>query len=347
MKKTLIVLLLPLIYSTYLFAQTTTEPCTIIGIDNNYITIRHNKTGQVRMFKANTADLSTLKQGTKLNTSIINGRITNINGLERTYELIDPSYGEPCCGITGILPDPADPCCGIVSIKNLQSGSVFSFKAPNELTKLLSTGDHVYIHSSLPPNEIINTAEAKNEIINPHEPVNGFAFIQVNNNAAMVASSSSSSGRKNMYAFPIINNNEEVKEQDPWEITTTGNKSVTSKFIGTNAADIINALAFSSGDKLVLATHDYPVVLTPGIYNVTINNIPVKNVPLEKSRSTRIKVGYFVFSNSTWAIYDETGKQLYLSSGKGKFAIPIGKYQIRFGEAKLQQSLKENETIEF
>jgi hypothetical protein len=347
-------------YMPLLIAQKPGEPCcSVIGTDkaSMIITIRDNYTGQVSQFKSSEKDFATLKSGSRVSSSFASKKITGINGLERVYDLIEPSYGEPCCGITGIQPDPIDPCCGVVSAKDAATGAVFQFKAPKEITAHLKAGDKVHrffaappnemVNSSLPPNEIANSLPP-NEIVNPSLPPNEFAFIQLNiNDAGMHASASSSSG-KNVYAYPVIKNKKEDQNaSDLWEIALPPNKTTASVFAGTNANGTTNAMTISSGDKLLIATHSYPVVLAPGIYNVSINNIPIKNVPLEKGKSTRIRVGYFVFSSSNWAIYNESGQQLYLSAGTGRFAIPIGNYQIRFGETKLQQSLKENEVVEF
>ena len=353
-----------------LFAQKPGEPCcSVIGTDkaSMTITIRDNHTGQVSQFKSSEKDFATLTSGSRVSTSFASKKITGINGLEKVYDLIEPSYGEPCCGITGIQPDPGDPCCGIVSAKDAATGATFQFKAPKEITAHLKAGDKVLRFFAVPPNEIVNPSASTNdktmhslppneiahslppnEIVDPSLPPNEFAFIQLKiNDAGMHASASSSSG-KNVYAYPVIKNKKDDQNaSELWEITLPPNKTTASVLAGTNANGTTNAMAISSGDKLLIATHSYPVVLAPGIYNVSINNIPIKNVPLEKGKSTRIRVGYIVFSSSNWSIYNESGQQLYLSAGTGRFAIPIGNYQVRFGETKLQQTVKEEEVIEF
>ncbi len=74
--------------------------------------------------------------------------------------------------------------------------------------------------------------------------------------------------------------------------------------------------------------------VTPGMYTIKLNTVPVENIQAEAGKETRIKAGILnMMSYGSWNIYDETKKIFYTSGNKPqKLALPPGIYQLKFGD---------------
>ena len=74
--------------------------------------------------------------------------------------------------------------------------------------------------------------------------------------------------------------------------------------------------------------------VSPGMYTIKLNTVPVENILVESGKETRMKAGILnIMSYGSWNIYDETKKKFYTSGNKPqKFALPPGTYQLKFGD---------------
>ncbi len=137
-----------------------------------------------------------------------------------------------------------------------------------------------------------------------------------------------------------------MEDAQPWVQTDGASRAASARLTGTVPSGTRFETAVYAGDQLVLSTQIYPIVLSPGTYRVKINNIPVEDVPLQKGKNTKLRVGYISFSSADWSIYDESGMNLYLSGvEKGKVAVPVGKYTIRTGNKRQPQKVDDDMTI--
>lgn len=129
----------------------------------------------------------------------------------------------------------------------------------------------------------------------------------------------------NFHKDSIFNRNTSAFDPGKMKISRTGYPDIllTSKDI----RDIKGP--FEKGNRL------YP--LDPGIYQITLNNVLVENVPIEADKKTRIKVGVLnVFeapptnNGPFWRLYKfgstSSGNDYINSDSYGRATLPIGKY---------------------
>jgi hypothetical protein len=89
--------------------------------------------------------------------------------------------------------------------------------------------------------------------------------------------------------------------------------------------------------------------LAPGNYNFRFNSIPIENVPVEKGKETRFRLGILnIISKGTWNLSDESKKKYYTSGNKPvKMAFPVGTYQFTFEEKTYRIQIKEGVVLKF
>jgi hypothetical protein len=90
------------------------------------------------------------------------------------------------------------------------------------------------------------------------------------------------------------------------------------------------------------------VIVSQGTYKVTINNVPVLNVPINKGHDTRLRCGVLnVVSQSYWDLSDAKGDTFYTSNnGPMKLPVPIGTYTFNLGGQKQVIVIEEGKTVE-
>jgi hypothetical protein len=88
--------------------------------------------------------------------------------------------------------------------------------------------------------------------------------------------------------------------------------------------------------------------LNSGKFELVLNNVPVKDVPIESSKTTELKYGMLkVNSKSSWSIWDASGKNHFKTENGGKkMVFPAGTYIIKMGGANVKVELKDGETVE-
>lgn len=90
------------------------------------------------------------------------------------------------------------------------------------------------------------------------------------------------------------------------------------------------------------------VIVSAGEYKITINDVPVLNVPIKKGHDTKLRCGVLnVVSQSYWDLSDATGKTFYTSNnGPQKLPVPIGTYTFNLGGQKQTIVIEEGKTLE-
>jgi|GEM_PF-6051693 len=88
--------------------------------------------------------------------------------------------------------------------------------------------------------------------------------------------------------------------------------------------------------------------LNAGKFELVLNNVPVKEVPIEGGSRTELKWGVLqVNSNSSYTIWDATGKNHFKTENSGsRLVLPVGKYIIKIGGANVKIEVKAGETVE-
>jgi hypothetical protein len=89
--------------------------------------------------------------------------------------------------------------------------------------------------------------------------------------------------------------------------------------------------------------------IVPGNYSFKFNGIPIDNVPVERGKEIKLKVGILnMMSTGHWELYDESKKIYYTSGNKPvKKAFPIGKYIFTFEGKEYRMRLKEGTVLKF
>lgn len=87
--------------------------------------------------------------------------------------------------------------------------------------------------------------------------------------------------------------------------------------------------------------------LSPGLYDLEINHIWIKGVPIEKGNDTRLKTGVLHVPNKTaWTLYDETKQNVLInSSSTQKRGLPIGKYKLSLKGQDHDIEIKDGKTV--
>lgn len=89
--------------------------------------------------------------------------------------------------------------------------------------------------------------------------------------------------------------------------------------------------------------------LPPGLYDLEINHIRIKGVPVEKGNDTRLKAGVLHVRNKTpWTLYDEAKQKVLInSSSEEERGLPIGKYKLSIKEQDHDIEIKDGKTVKY
>jgi hypothetical protein len=89
--------------------------------------------------------------------------------------------------------------------------------------------------------------------------------------------------------------------------------------------------------------------LQPGLYDLEINHIWIKEVPVEKGNDTRLKAGILHIKNKTpWTLYDEAKQNVLInSSSEEERGLPIGKYKLTIRDEDHDIEIKDGKTVKY
>jgi len=294
------------------FAQGDSEPCcNVIGIDaaKGMVTVRDKTSGKLSQFKADAMDLRGIQKGDAVNVSV--DKIVSINGAKRTYATLRPDYGEPCCNIVKIEPDAGEPCCNMVTLAQNSSNQTYSIQVPKQIAGTLKKGQAVAMDAT-----------------------SNMAVIQ-----------SSYGGQIAAYGYPAESGESAsgISSADKWTVkANSALKGASGRlhFDNPSGSKWVLYIYAMADNKYITSYADVnnngSVVVMPGEYKITINDVPVLNVPIKKGHDTKLKCGVLnVVSQSYWDLSDETGKTMYTSNnGPLKIPVPIGTYTFNLGGQK-------------
>lgn len=90
-------------------------------------------------------------------------------------------------------------------------------------------------------------------------------------------------------------------------------------------------------------------VLPPGLYDLEINHILIKGVPVEKGNNTRLKTGVLHIRNKTpWTLYDEAKQKVLVNGSSAETrGLPIGKYKLTIKEQDHDIEIKDGKTVKY
>jgi hypothetical protein len=89
--------------------------------------------------------------------------------------------------------------------------------------------------------------------------------------------------------------------------------------------------------------------LPPGLYDLEINHILIKGVPVEKGNNTRLKAGVLHIRNKTpWTLYDEAKQKVLINgSSEEERGLPIGKYKLSIKGQDQDVEIKDGKTVKY
>ncbi|HEY0356243.1 MAG TPA: hypothetical protein VGC29_08570 [Flavisolibacter sp.] len=265
---------------------------------------------------------------------IIHARVYNADPINSNVDRAEPTGAtslndiisknlkgvDPINGIVSIEVDNAEPISSIITLKGKQ-GKLYRFRLPSSIAKTQKIGDPVYV-----------------------EPVNGIAIIQSN-----------AGGNLASYGYPIGTENASATSSNAkWEIKPNTLKGSSGRILIDNPEGSTWTIYFYTmpDEKYVTSfaesNNKGVFVLAPGEYKVTLNDVPVLNVPVKKAHDTRIKCGTLsVVSEGVFYIYDETKTTSFTSGNKPiKMPLPVGTYQFELNGQFQVLVIKEGEIVE-
>jgi hypothetical protein len=301
------------------------DPPDGIGPVDAITLVRDNITGRTFLFHADVTDKNNLHVGDAINADMLSNKITAINGIERGYPIKEPNWGQPCCGITSIHPNPLEPCCGIVTIQN--NGIRYSFSVPKNISSALKIGQPAYMALK-----------------------NSYAFFQVNTNGSMAT-----------YSYPTENNasmgtktgstprrdssggmgsnggmTRVTMGNNSWEIKSDPNlKGLGGEVIMQIPKEIrfnTHMKFFNAGDtKKVVASWfgNNKADLLEGTYDIVVDDkYTIKNVPVEKGKQTILHMGVLQWSSYGTVTLENGDHQKFSYAPPFKIVLPEGTYYI-------------------
>lgn len=141
---------------------------------------------------------------------------------------------------------------------------------------------------------------------------------------------------------------------EAWElIPNTALKGATGRLVFECKDSLtITAHLFRAGEQRHFETWHQcrKVNFIPGMYDINVNGQRISNVPVEKGKDTRIKLGFLQMNltdNSGWQVLDLSGKKVYNNYGTRRIALPVGQYKISMQGREMPINIKDRQLTEF
>ena len=144
--------------------------------------------------------------------------------------------------------------------------------------------------------------------------------------------------------------NENTKEK--WVINQVNAKSDNGELFVNLPKDTEWDIAiYAAGSSKILSNTmlQTSFTLPPGSYDLEINHIWIKGVPVEKGNNTRLKTGMLHIANKTpWTLYDESKQTVLINSSSAETrGLPVGKYKLTIMGQDHDIEIKDGETVSF
>ena len=333
------------------FAQNPAIPCCSISNINSaagIVLVRNNTTGRLQQFHADAIDIKALRANDLVSENAESKKITSINNAGRTYALVEPDYGSPCCSIINISPDPAGPCCTIVTAKSLSNSNTTSFSVPLAISKKLKINQAVSIMQAIPPDG--NKFQPVDG--NKFQPVDGYAILQLAAGSGVAT-----------YSYPITNGDKHTMpdkdvslqktNSSGYEITDNPSiKGATGKIcvrLPDDAVYVIGVYTATDNKYLNVFTKGENIRLLPGVYKITLSSVGVPDVEVKKGGETRLKAGVLNLTSALICkLYDQTENTYFdVLQGPKKIGLPEGTYKIDLNGQFQEITIKDGEVTDF
>lgn len=139
---------------------------------------------------------------------------------------------------------------------------------------------------------------------------------------------------------------------DKWVINKVNEKSDNGKlFVTLPEGTEWDITIYTAGSSKVLSNTmlQKEFTLSPGSYDLEINHIRIKGVPVEKGNNTRLKAGVLHIPNKTpWTLYDEAKQKVLINrSSTEARGLPVGKYKLTIKGQDHDIEIKDGKTVEY
>jgi hypothetical protein len=282
-----------------------------VGPVDAIVLARNPTTGRTFLFKATALEAKNLKVGDPIDADLVSHKITSIKGVTTNHAEFEPNGIDPCCGITKLEAKTLEPCCGIITISNNATGQTYSFninesylgETEKNLSVLhqLSTGQPVMMNAA-----------------------NNYVLIKTTMN-----------GQPAYYSYPVNKTMESGgSNSQAWEMQTDPSlKGVTGQLVLQMPKEIpirSHLQAFAAGESKAATSWFGNNVgkLMPGSYDIVIEKYKLSNVPIEKGKTTRLKVGLLNFTPRQPVTIVDGNQQKFTMAGPFKIVLPVGTYYI-------------------
>ena len=147
-------------------------------------------------------------------------------------------------------------------------------------------------------------------------------------------------------SFPSVSGPTELSEILFGKHMTTGTLNIV---VPVNAEYTIKIYSLPDHTLLYNSNEQRNFSLFPGMYDVEISGMILKNIFVYKGMDTRIKAGTLNVSYKLlWALYDENKvKKIFSSPLSKKVHFPIGIYQLEINGILRPIEIKDGETLEY
>jgi hypothetical protein len=349
MKNNLLLVLVTLLIISPGFAQKSAEPCCsiiAIGSSNNMVFARDQTSGRFFRFKADALDIKSLNKGDAISINGTTQQTATINGISRTYAMIEPDPVEPCCNISGMKPNPAEPCCNIIAGKNAATGVSFHFSVPKLISASLKIGQAISILHFGPAD--FGPADFGPADFGPAD----FAIVESSIGVLRGHSSAMYSYSVHKDSIKVDNGGQSNLAGKSWEMKANTIPGTTGRILITLPADIeCVGYIYTHGknERLKTFSKDRVFLLIPGVYDLRVSSEIVQDeINVQKGMDTRIHAGILnVVTPAAWNLFDESKKiRITGATGSKKIGLPTGTYQLKINGTFLPVIIKDGETVE-
>lgn len=122
-------------------------------------TIRDQSSGRIQLFKPDALEGAELKVGDSVDVKFDSMKVTSVKGVARSYDMLNPVFGDSCCVVTKLDTLLKDSAFRITA-RNISSGESIYFNIPPSLRPVLDSGAVVYTYSSHGYATIVNRSDS-------------------------------------------------------------------------------------------------------------------------------------------------------------------------------------------
>ena len=372
----IIIPLLPLILFSQPHVQKNnsfdSNPFKVIGIQNipaNYMIVSvRDYSGRTVQFLSSssqhaTSNSSALTLGTIMLANFAAKTISPLSDTTIKYKIVKPVFSDQCCHISIIERDRKDSVDFVIAKTDTANGlTYFSMKTLTiDLPNIIAIGKPIYQmlfnnkrYATLKP---LDELEVNKNIFYSYE----FNFItreSYNTLRKVKRDTNFTPGNKDSnLSLPVVDSSKRDLSPDvslPIELSEIllGKNMVTGTLtvvVPVNVEYTIKIYSLPDHTLLYNSNKQQNFSLFPGMYEIEISAMILKNIPIYKGMDTRLKAGTLSIQyNLPWVIYDANKvKIIYRSPVADKVKFPIGIYQLEIAGILHPIEIKDGETLEY